>query len=188
MKLGLVLAAGVALAGLAWQPARAANLVVNGDFGTGDFTGWAQPIDPSIVIDTAFAPPLDSFDAMFTGGGTLSQLIPTTAGKGYALSFSLLDEAAFFLDTFTVSFGGFSTTIAGDTAASYQPEVFDIPGADVTGASTTLSFQGTSLQAWNLADVTLSQTAIPEAPAGAILAAGVLMTLSLYRRGRLAGH
>jgi hypothetical protein len=188
MRRGSFLFLGLVLTGITGQPVLAGtNLVTNGNFATGDFTGWS-PSDGSIVIDTAFAPPSDTFDAMFNGGGTLSQPIATTAGHGYTLSFSLVDQGDFILDTFTVTFGGFSTTITGNTAGlSYQPEVFAIPGADITAASTTLSFRGSdpSTLGWNLDDVSVASAAIPEAPTGAVLGLAVLMMLSLRLRGRM---
>jgi hypothetical protein len=191
MRRGSLLFLGLVLTGVAGQPALAGtNLVTNGNFATGDFTGWS-PSDGSIVIDSSFAPPADSFDAAFNGGGILSQIIPTTSGRAYNLSFSLLDEAGSFLDTFTVTFGGFSTTITGDTAAgSYQSEAFVIPGSDITGSSTTLSFQGSnpSSQSWNLDDVSVVAAAIPEAPTVAILGGAVLMMLSLRLRGRMTSN
>jgi hypothetical protein len=190
MRQSSLLFLGLVLTALAGQPVMAGtNLVTNGNFATGDFTGWS-PSDGSIVIDNAFPPPPDSFDAAFNGNGILSQLIPTTSGTAYTLSFSLQDQAGFILDTFTVSFGGFSTTIIGDTAPSYQSEAFAIPGSDITGSSTTLSFQGAnpSGQSWNLDDVSVVAAAVPEAPTGAILGGAVLMILSLRLRGRMTNH
>ena len=190
MRPGSLLFLGLVLTGVAGQPVLAGtNLVTNGNFATGDFTGWS-PSDGSILIDNSFPPPPDSFDAAFNGGGILSQLVPTTSGKAYTLSFSLRDEAGFFLDTFTVNFGGFSTVITGDTAGSYQSETFAIPGSDITGSSTTLSFQGSnpSAQSWNLDDVSVVAAAIPEVPTGAILGGAVLMMLSLRLRGRMTNN
>jgi hypothetical protein len=188
MRICTLLVLGLALTGVVGHAARA-NLVTNGNFPTGTFSGWASPVDPSIVIDSNFAPPADTYDAAFTGGGTLSQIITTTAGQAYTLSFSLLNEAGFFLDSFTASFGTFSTTITGDTASTYQTELFSVPGADIAGGSTTLSFQGSnpSGQNWNLDDVSIvsPQAAAPEPPAGAILVGAALMMVFLRLRKRV---
>ena len=167
----------VGLSGIAGPSARA-NLVTNGNFATGDFTGWVSPVEPSIVIDTSFAPPADTYDAAFTGSGILSQNIATIAGQAYTLSFSLLDEAGFFLDSFSVSFGAFSATFTGDDASAYQAEVLSVPGANITGASTVLNFQGFSPsgQNWNLADVAVVPTfaVVPEPSSRLIIASGLL--------------
>ena len=188
MRQGLLFIVGLALAGISGPLATAnANLVTNGNFGSGDLTGWSVS-DSTIFVDSGIPPASDAFDAQFTGDGILSQSIPTTTGDAYTLSFSLLDEAGFVGDLFTVNFGGFSTTILGSTAASdYVPEVFAIPGSDVTGASTTLSFQAINPSlAWNLDDVSVVTAAIPEAPTGAILGGAVLMILSLRLCGRMS--
>jgi hypothetical protein len=176
---------GLILAGIAGQPVRA-DLVTNGNFATGDFTGWTLS-DASIYIDETYTPPYnaDVYDAQFEGTGILSQNLATTVGQAYTLSFSLLDEAGLNADTFVVNFGGFTTTITGDTAATYQPEVFSIAGSDITGTSTTLSFQGfNATQNWNLDDVSVIAAEVPEPPAGTILAGAVILTLSLRLRGR----
>jgi len=183
MRLKSLLALCVTFMGLAGQHAWA-DLVANGNFATGDFTGWTS--DASIVIDSAFVPPGDAYDAAFTGTGTLSQTIATAAGQEYTLSFSLLDESALSLDSFTVNFGGFSTTITGDTASTYQTEVFDIPGSYITDTNTILSFQGFNAfyGNWNLDDVSIVPVvaAVPEPSAGIILGGAVLMLLSLRLR------
>ena len=186
MRLGAFLVLSLILTGVAGQAARA-DLVTNGNFATGDFTGWVTS-DSSIVIDTFYTPPYNSdvYDAAFTGTGILSQVLATTAGMGYTLSFSVLDDSPFFLDTFTVTLGGFSAVVYGSDASSYTMETFNVPGSDILGGD-TLSFQGSALFGdWHLDDVSLVPTVAPEPPAGAILVGAVLMVLSLRRRGRSA--
>jgi hypothetical protein len=185
MRLSALVVVSLVLAGIAGQAAWA-DLVTNGNFATGDFTGWTDS-DGSIVIDTVYTPPYnsDGYDGAFTGSGILSQSLATTAGQEYTLSFSLLDEAGFFSDAFTVNFGVFSTTITGDTASTYQMEVFDIPGSDIAGGD-TLGFQGYSPsdQDWNLDDVSVVPSVVPEPPAGAVLATAMLMFVVLRHECR----
>jgi hypothetical protein len=191
MRPGFVLILGLTLMGIVVQPARA-DLVLNGSFGTGDFTDWSG--DSSIQIDNGNPEPGDLLDAAFTGTGVLSQTLATAFGQEYTLSFSILSESGNFFDTLTVNFGSLSETITGDLAAGgYQTEVFDVPGSDIAGGD-TLSFQasnpftsdGSPDEPFNLDDVSVVPvvTSAPEPPAGVILAGAVLMILSLRFRRR----
>ena len=105
--------------------------------------------------------------------GVLSQALTTTAGQRYVVSFALLDESpGTATDSFTVTFGGFSDTITGDTMPGvYKIFTFTTLGSQVTGASTTLSFQGVNDNAdWNLDDVSVTPASnIPEPATWALL-------------------
>jgi hypothetical protein len=187
MRPSSLLALCLAVGGLAVQPARA-DLVVNGGFETGDFTGWTIS-DPSIQIDSAFAAD-GNFDAAFTGSsGTLSQGLPTTPGLSYTLSFLVTDDTGYFLDTFHASFAGHSIDLTGDMAnLVYVTEVLTVPGASVP-ANAVLSFQATSDPlaggVWHLDDVSVVAAAVPEPPVGMILAGATLMVVSLRFRARM---
>lgn len=160
-----------ALAAVVGGPAVAANLVLNPGFETGDFTDWSVTGD-GVAIDNVF-PNTGCCDAAFSAtstdpnAGALSQALTTSTGQSYVVSFALLDEAGLPTNSFTVNFGAFATTIAGDQAAfpgtlpsGYTAFSFTTPGSDVSGASATLSFDGLNDTAdWNLDDV--SVTAAP---------------------------
>jgi hypothetical protein len=158
-------------------PAAATNLVLNPGFETGDFTNWIVTGD-GVAIDNVF-PNTGCCDAVFTAtttdpdAGVLSQTLSTEAGKSYTLSFAVIDEAGFSGDTFTVQFGGFSTTITGDEAAPpgnlpslYTAETFIVPALDIIGGATALSFKGLNDPSlgidWNLDDVSVTASAVPE--------------------------
>jgi hypothetical protein len=180
-------------------PAAATNLVLNPGFETGDFTNWTVTGD-GVAIDNAF-PNTGCCDAFFTAtttdpdAGVLSQTLSTEAGKGYTLSFAVLDEAGFSGDTFTVQFGGFSTTITGDEAAPpgnlpslYTAETFVVPAVDIIGGATVLSFKGLNDPSlgidWNLDDVSVTASAIPEPATWVLL---LLAFAGLAIQGRLKG-
>ena len=180
-----------------------ANLVSNGGFETQNLDQNNNPIPPppdweitgdGIVIDTAF-PNTGTYDMSFGAAsndpnpGILSQSIATVPGQSYDLSFALLDQSGLPTNSFVVTFGGFSATITGGQAASYTTEAFDVPGTDITGSSTTLSFSGANdTSAWNLDDVFVSATAIPEPSTGLLVGISVVMGLSFAgRSGRACG-
>jgi hypothetical protein len=73
-------------------PAKA-NLITNGDFETGDFTGWTVTHAPSgsgIFVDHGPGPDT-TFGAVFAATGTgldaISQTFATTPGASYTLTF-----------------------------------------------------------------------------------------------------
>lgn len=71
----------------------AANLVTNGGFETGDFTGWAQWGAEDILVikpDSLNAHSGDSYVLKMTDAiSYISQAVPTTPGKTYELRFWL---------------------------------------------------------------------------------------------------
>jgi PEP-CTERM motif len=179
-------------------PAAAANLVLNPGFETGDFTDWTVNGN-GMAIDTAF-PTTGCCDAAFTAtttdpnAGVLSQTLSTEAGKSYTLSFAILDEAGFNGDAFTAQFGGFSATITGDKAeppgnlpSLYKAETFIVPASDILGEATVLSFKGLNDPSlgidWNLDDVSVTATAVPE-PSTWILVAMAFGVLGMHQRLR----
>ena len=191
MRREMLYAAGLALA-VAWAVPARADLVQNGGFETGALTGWSA--SSGVGIDNT-NPYVGSYDAVFTtASGTLSQTLATTPGQGYLLSFAVDDENASVLDSFSVSFGGFSQSLTGDvTGGSYAVEQYVVPGSDITTGSTTLSFSASldpsSTLAWNLdsVSVTPETASIPEPSALLLLAtAGVFGFLiqQMHRRPR----
>src|SRR3954452_4923155 len=84
--LGIASAALIAAAGIA-----KANLVTNGGFETGDFTGWVQSGDTSYtgVDGNPYSGVYGAYSGPVSGLGFHSQVLPTTAGTGYTISFFL---------------------------------------------------------------------------------------------------
>ena len=202
---GLVLSLAL---GLATVPARA-NLVTNGGFETGDFTGWTLTGSGGGVGIDSTSPHSGTYDAAFAlaNGGTtsaLTQSIATTAGQSYSLSFWLLDQATLSgTDTMTVTFGGFTDAVlwSGLSTNSYANVQLTVPGSAITGTSTSLGFQasidpnpsgvpgvGPVGGPFNLDDVVLTANtaAAPEPPAGWLLAVGIVALGLAARRRRAA--
>jgi hypothetical protein len=203
MSRTLLIALCLGLVGICGGRARA-DLVVNGGFETETPAGCQTPTNPSpcnvpppgwtitgdgVSIDTVF-PHTGTYDIAFATPSTdpdvgmLSQAITTTVGQNYTLTFFVVDESGFSLDTFTVSYGTFTDTITGDEAPfAYTEESFTVPGA---GAA-NLVFEGINdIAAWNLDDVSVMQAVpAPEPAGGTVLGTGVILWLEFVRRRRL---
>jgi hypothetical protein len=190
----LAAAAVIVLLGGIGAGAARADVVANGGFETGDFTGWTVSDPVGITVDAA--DPFDgSYDASLgTGGatGTLSQTLRTVAGTTYAVSFELQNQDATlgaipgFVDLLTVAFGadiGFSS--AGVLSGpGYNLISFD---AIATAAATSLVFtEENDLSVWNLDDVSVTPltTVVPEPASGLVLLGAAGFALATSRRRR----
>ena len=164
-----------------------ANLVTNGSFETGDFTGWEQINDTSfsgvdcsgtIATDgacAAFFGPLDP------GGGGILQTITTTAGGVYTLTFDLQNEGS-PPNAFGLYWDG------GFVNIDFDVEMF--PYASFT---TQLTASGTSTELgfifyhepsfWDLDNVSLT-AAVPEPASWAMMIAGFGLAGAAARRAR----
>lgn len=133
---GLIAAACAVM--FAFAPASA-QLVVNGGFETGDFTGWNQVNDTSFTgVQGTFGgvAPIGNFQAFFgptdPGGGGIIQTIATTAGASYGLSFFLAN-----LGNPPNAFGLFWD-------GNFVSIDFDLSPFDYTNITTTLTATGTA--------------------------------------------
>jgi hypothetical protein len=182
-----------------------ASLVTNAGFETESVSGTPPALLPTgwTIVGTGIAsdrlfPNTGTYDMSFgaettaANPGVLSQAITTTPGATYFLTFAVFDVALFSGDSFKVGFGGFTATITGDqTGPLYTAENFLVPGSDITGTASQLSFKGLSDPSqdidWNLDDVSLTRVnAIPEpSPFGLLAGAtGVLLAMSMIRPRR----
>ena len=132
----------LAVAVACMAPSYAGNIVSNGGFETGDFTGWTQTGNSTFngVECPGSGVPQGNCDAFFGPVGSLggiSQVLTTQAGLVYAISFYFQPEGG-SPTSFSASFGGTTLTSLTNPASSpYQLLSF---GAVASSASTTLSF------------------------------------------------
>ncbi len=167
------------------------NLVTNGSFETGDFTGWTLSGDTSLtgVCDVTtcpgnFAPQDGSYAGYFGPVGdnaTLSQMIPTTPGDTYTLSFYLANPVGGTPNYFNVTFGNssFSFTNFG-VAFGWQQFVMTTVA---TGSDTQLSFTFRNDPAyWFLDNVSVTQGTTPEPGTLALFGSGILGIAAFARR------
>lgn len=169
-----------------------ANIVVNGGFETGDFTGWDQVNDTSFsgVTCASFgglAPPEGSCQAFFgptdPGGGGILQTFTTIPGGSYELSFQLAN-----LGNPPNAFGLFWD--AGFVSIDFDLPPFDYMLATVeltaTSSSTTLGFIFFHQPSFFLLDdvVLVAEDLVVPAPAslGVMLAGMGLLGFAARRR------
>jgi hypothetical protein len=176
--------AAVAAVTFAVVPASA-NLVANGSFETGDFSGWTQGGDTSFTFVTdavAGGGPTDGiYHAAFgptDNYGGIYQNLATTAGATYFLSFdiaylggdpnafALLWDGIFLIDALDVAAFDYGTVSGYVTASS---------------SSTELLFAFYSPPSFWLLD-NVSVSAIPEPASWALMIAGFGMIGAAMRR------
>jgi len=141
----LAAAAVLGACAFAFSGSARANLVTNGDFETGTFSGWTQFGDAgNDGVCNNVCPHTGTFGASFGAIGSdsgITQDILTIPGAHYTVSFFWRNRdfgEGFAPNDFSISFGGTTLTSGTDIA----PFPFTLFSADVIAAGTTstLSF------------------------------------------------
>ena len=172
------------------MPSAQANLITNGGFETGDFSGWVQSgyLENTGVSNSRCSHSGD-YCAYFNSSvsdqpNILTQTFATQIGQSYTLSYWLKD---IFLDgdlsSFSASIDNWATTLGdfGNGAFDWTEKSYSFVA---TSATTTLGFKafnGPSL--WYLDDVSVDASVVPEPGTLALLALGAAF-LRTSRRAR----
>jgi hypothetical protein len=203
-KLSALLLSAVAFSSCGSAQADSLTSVRDGGFELVNFLNfWGVQTNPGATIDTVTGgqDAHSGNSAVFFAGvhpndfspTELFQIIETTPGANYILSFAVKDVLGRSGDVFEATFGGFSITITGDQAANaYLVVTTMIDGAFVPPPTNfyNLSFQGigevNSGTIWFLDDVSLTPTLATPVPAALPLFATGLGALGLlgWRRKR----
>ena len=147
------------------SPAQAANLITNGGFETGNFTGWTNDGSQSVGITSPALSNNGTNVAYFGKVGSLgfiSQTVATTAGQNYQLSYQLYSDGQ-TPNEFQVQVDNNTLfdqiNIAGQPFTTYN---FNFVG---TG-SDTIKFGGRNDPTWlqldNVAVNAIAATSVPE--------------------------
>jgi hypothetical protein len=163
--------------------ASAGNLVVNGGFETGDFTGWTViPNGGTIVAPDGYvyngmtyhSHSGDYFAALGSASlsGSVSQSLSTTAGQSYTISLWLASDGL-TANEFKVLWDG--STLSDQTnipAQGYLEQSYTVQG---TGTDTLMFYGGDGPGYLSLDDVSVvaAGSAVPEPASFTLLALGI---------------
>ena len=186
-----IFCAAALLCTVAWN-AKAVNLVTNGGFETGSFSGWTHT-DPS-NFDNVGSDPLFANSGTYHANlgatpqsGHLSQSLTTAAGSFYTLSFYLANDQTAGLGpstAFEVFWNGVSVLAIPNNSPAFGYTNFTISGLVATGGATTLEFvYHHDNDFWRLDDVSVN---VPEGGSTMWMALPTFAVIGLVysRRGR----
>jgi hypothetical protein len=184
---GAVLAAG---AMLSFGGSARANLVANPGFDLDSPPSETAPLDwtltqasagsdffvgPGVIVGSVSAPNAANFGATSSFDDELSQVLATTAGQTYTISFELAHDDSDLANNFSVGFGGVTVFSLIDAVGfDYTLETVT---AIATSSSTTLAFFGRENPSWYVLDnvsVNASANATPLPATWTMLIAGFL--------------
>jgi Bacterial Ig-like domain/RTX calcium-binding nonapeptide repeat (4 copies) len=141
------------------------NLVVNGGFETGDFTGWTVgKYQPEQILITGNAHSGNFATALGPAGsdGSLSENLATVAGQHYTLHFSLANMSSGAND-FSVHWDGTSVFALVDAPSqSYTDYTFEVIATD-NNTHLEFDFRQDPTQ-WRLDDVSVVATGTSQPP------------------------
>lgn len=161
--------------------ASAGNLVVNGGFETGDFSGWtvvangAAEVEPDGYVYngmTYYSHSGNYFAALGSDilSGSVSQTLSTIAGQSYTLSFWLASDGL-TPNLFKVLWDG--STLSDQTnipAQGYLEQTYSVQG---TGTDTLMFYGGDGPGYLSLDDVSVIGSAVPEPASFTLLTLGI---------------
>ena len=164
-------------------PALGQNLLVNGGFERGDFSGWTVQYDETLASVTAggaYAPAEGEYQAAFGTGGTVtifSDAFATTAGKRYVVRFAVANAAG---DAFLAGPSDLPVLqLNGPASFAYRMRGYVFTAG---GASERIGFQAAALNGtWYLDDVRVAAF-VPEPATWAMLIVGFAMVGAAARR------
>ena len=185
-KLGSAIAASVmtGLAMFATCAQASPNLVANGSFETGDFTGWTQLGNTGFTGVSGTFGSIAPTDGLFQGffgqvgsTGSIQQSIATGAGITYSVSFDLFNFGG-TANSFVADFGGTLLSLTDDAGLGYTTFSYMVT---TSGGPTDLIFTTRQDPSYWLLD----HISVVETPEPATLALMGMALLSMLGLGAM---
>ena len=181
----------VALAIFSFTGIANANLITNGDFETGDFSGWNTNLSFYDFVQSNFDGynPEGSFAAYFgclkASCGKINQTIATTPGAHYTFSF-LYGSDGSTPNEFIANFDGVTVFNTVDDLTDTRPRfVAESFTVTATGPTTLVEFIGRNVPHYQALDNVSVTTAVPEPENYAMLMAGLGVMGFIARRRKV---
>ena len=176
----------VSLLGLGITQSARANLITNGGFETGDFSGWTVfGTDNDVVgVQPFTSPHSGNFQAIFGfADNSISQNVTTMPGSSYVITFWLAADVSHGgLPSVSVNWGG--STIFSDSLASsfgYTEYTFTV---NALSPATQLEFQFSSIfgNHFYLDDISVTPPGVPDGGSTVSLLGFALLGVAVLRR------
>jgi hypothetical protein len=160
-------------------PAKA-NLITNGGFETGDFTGWTFSNAVVVGMFAGVPPHSGSFEAELGAPAVISQSVATTPGQSYTIDFFAAAAGINTLPlTMTVNFGGTVFIHIFTASTGYTEFMFN---ATVPSSAASLSFSTDAFGFLLLDDISVTPTTVPDGGTTVSLLGCALLGLAGLRR------
>ena len=176
----------VSLLGLGITQSARANLITNGGFETGDFSGWTvSGINNDVIGSDRFTSPHSgNFQAIFGfADNSISQNVTTTPGSPYVVTFWLAADVSHGgSPSVSVNWGG--STIFSDSLISsfgYTEYTFNV---NALSPATQLEFQFSSIfgNHFYLDDISVTGAGVPDGGSTVSLLGFALLGVAMLRR------
>ena len=182
---GVMIATGVV------QTASAQELITNGGFETGTFSGWSLSGSGSsgVYYNGSNDPTLHNYRSAFIGAPvTLYQNIATTVGQSYTFGFTNEVDPGSAIDSFSAAFGGQSVFSESTSSQPFIARSFSVTALS-TSTQVSFTFSGGNFENFDNVTVTALAAAAPEPSTWGMMIVGLgVIGFALRRRRKVTAR